>query len=79
MLLDHLEVDKADIVAHSMGGMVGVGSREPIPTGSTSGAAAPIGLEDYRLYVPPTPPRIIEREDKLTADGYRKQLERIMR
>src|ERR1700690_2930383 len=38
--------------------------------------AAPIGLEDYRLYVPPTPTeKILENEDKLTADGYRKQLE----
>jgi len=37
---------------------------------------APIGLEDYRLYVPPTPTeKILENEDKLTADGYRKQLE----
>jgi pimeloyl-ACP methyl ester carboxylesterase len=37
---------------------------------------APIGLEDYRLYVPPTPTeKILESEDRLTADGYRKQLE----
>lgn len=37
---------------------------------------APIGLEDYRLYVPPTPTeKILENEDKLTADRYRKQLE----
>jgi pimeloyl-ACP methyl ester carboxylesterase len=37
---------------------------------------APIGLEDYRLYVPPTPTeKIIENEDKLTPDAYRKQLE----
>jgi pimeloyl-ACP methyl ester carboxylesterase len=38
--------------------------------------AAPIGLEDYRMYVPPTPTeKILENEDKLTAEGYRKQLE----
>jgi pimeloyl-ACP methyl ester carboxylesterase len=38
--------------------------------------AAPIGLEDYRFYVPPTPTeKILESEDKLTAEGYRKQLE----
>ena len=37
---------------------------------------APIGLEDYRLNVPPMPnEKILENEDKLTADGYRKQLE----
>ena len=38
--------------------------------------AAPIGLEDYRFYVPPTPTeKILENEDRLTAEGYRKQLE----
>jgi pimeloyl-ACP methyl ester carboxylesterase len=37
---------------------------------------APIGLEDYRLYVPPTPTeKILETEDRQTAEGYRKQLE----
>src|SRR5260221_14657398 len=37
---------------------------------------APIGLEDYRLYVPPPPTeKILENEEKLTAEGYRKQLE----
>jgi pimeloyl-ACP methyl ester carboxylesterase len=37
---------------------------------------APIGLEDYSVYVPPTPTeKIIENEDKLTAEAYRKQLE----
>lgn len=37
---------------------------------------APIGLEDYRLYVPPTPTEaIVAHEDKLTAEAYRKQLE----
>jgi hypothetical protein len=30
----------------------------------------------HRLYVPPTPTeKILENEDKLTADGYRKQLQ----
>jgi pimeloyl-ACP methyl ester carboxylesterase len=30
---------------------------------------APIGLEDYRLYVPPVPTeKIIESEDRLTPD-----------
>ena len=37
---------------------------------------APIGLEDYRQYVPPTPTeKILENEDKLTAEDYRKQLQ----
>ncbi|SFJ99234.1 alpha/beta hydrolase [Bradyrhizobium sp. Gha] len=76
-LLDHLEIDKADIVAHSLGGMLGVRIARAYPDRvSHLVLTAPIGLEDYRLYVPPTPTeKIIETEDKLTADGYRKQLQ----
>src|SRR6516164_3607891 len=76
-LLDALEIPKADIVAHSMGGMLEVRIARAYP--SRVGhlvLTAPIGLEDYRLYVPPVPTeKIMENEDKLTADGYRKQLE----
>jgi pimeloyl-ACP methyl ester carboxylesterase len=76
-LLDHLQVSKADIVAHSLGGMLGVRIARAYPDRINHLLlAAPIGLEDYRLYVPPTPTeKILESEDKLTADGYRKQLE----
>ena len=76
-LLDHLQIAKADIVAHSLGGMLGVRIARAYPdrVGHLL-LAAPIGLEDYRLYVPPTPTeKILENEDKLTAEGYRKQLE----
>src|SRR3982074_515198 len=76
-LLDHLQIARADIVAHSLGGMLGVRIARAYPDRITHLLlAAPIGLEDYRLYAPPTPTeKILENEDKLTADGYRKQLE----
>jgi pimeloyl-ACP methyl ester carboxylesterase len=75
-LLDHLQLPQVDVVAHSLGGMLGVRIARAYPDRvSHLLLAAPIGLEDYRLYVPPTPTeKIIENEDKLTADGYRKQL-----
>lgn len=76
-LLDHLKVDKAEVVAHSLGGMLGVRIARAYPDRVAHLVlTAPIGLEDYRLYVPPTPTeKIIETEDKLTPDGYRKQLQ----
>ena len=76
-LLDDLKIDKADIVAHSMGGMLGVRIARAYPERVAHLVlTAPIGLEDYRLYVPPTPTeKITETEDRLTAEGYRKQLE----
>jgi pimeloyl-ACP methyl ester carboxylesterase len=76
-LLDHLKIARADIVAHSLGGMLGVRIARAYPDRVNHLLlAAPIGLEDYRMYVPPTPTeKILENEDKLTAEGYRKQLE----
>jgi pimeloyl-ACP methyl ester carboxylesterase len=76
-LLDHLGIAKADFVAHSLGGMLGVRIARAYPDRVTHLLlAAPIGLEDYRFYVPPVPTeKILENEDKLTADAYRKQLE----
>jgi pimeloyl-ACP methyl ester carboxylesterase len=76
-LLDYLQIPKADIVAHSLGGMLAVRIARAYPDRVNHLVlTAPIGLEDYRLYVPPTPTeKILESEDRLTADGYRKQLE----
>ncbi len=76
-LLDHLGIAKADVVAHSLGGMLGVRIARAYPDGVAHLLlAVPIGLEDYRLYVPPTPTeKIIEAEDRLSPEGYRKQLE----
>jgi len=52
-LPDHLGIDKVDIVAHSMGGMVGVRITRAYPDRVAHLLlTAPIGLEDYRLYVP---------------------------
>jgi len=76
-LLDHLQIAKADIVAHSLGGMLAVRIARAYPDRVNHLVlAAPIGLEDYRMYVPPTATeKIIENEERLTAEGYRKQLE----
>jgi pimeloyl-ACP methyl ester carboxylesterase len=76
-LLDHLQIAKADVVAHSLGSMLGVRIARAYPDRvNRLVLTAPIGLEDYRLYVPPTPTeKIIENEDRLTAEGYRKQLD----
>jgi pimeloyl-ACP methyl ester carboxylesterase len=76
-LLDHLQIARADIVAHSMGGMLAVRIVRAYPDRIQHLLlAAPIGLEDYRLYVPPTPTeKILGHEDALSADDYRKQLE----
>src|SRR3979490_2806882 len=53
-LLDHLGIAKADIVAHSLGSMLGgrITRAYPDRVGHLL-LAAPIGLEDYRFYVPP--------------------------
>jgi len=76
-LLDHLQVPQFDVIAHSMGGMLAVRIARAYPDRVAHLVlTAPIGLEDYRFYVPPlSTETIIETEDKLTADGYRKQLE----
>jgi pimeloyl-ACP methyl ester carboxylesterase len=76
-LLDYLQIPKADIVAHSLGGMLAVRIARAYPDRvNRLVLTAPIGLEDYRIYVPPIPTeKILESEDRLTAEGYRKQLE----
>jgi pimeloyl-ACP methyl ester carboxylesterase len=75
-LLDHLQIVRADIVAHSMGGMLTVRIARSYPTRvDRIVLEAPIGLEDYRNFAPPVETaRIIAQEDQLTAEGYRTQL-----
>jgi pimeloyl-ACP methyl ester carboxylesterase len=75
-LIDSLHVDRFDLIGHSMGGMLAV--RLARAYGSRIDHLvlySPIGLEDYRFYVPPvTDEELAKRERELTADGYRKQL-----
>lgn len=75
-LLDSLHVERFDLVGHSMGGMLAVRlARAYSPRIDHLVLYSPIGLEDYRLYVPPvTDEKLANHERELTADGYRKQL-----
>ena len=75
-LLDRLQIPRADIVAHSMGGMLAVRLARAYPTRvDRIVLEAPIGLEDYRNFAPPVETaQIIAAEDRLTAEGYRTQL-----
>ena len=75
-LLDRLGVAKVDVVGHSMGGMLAVRFTRSYPERVDRLALeAPIGLEDYRFYVPPVETeRLLEQERNLTADAYRRQL-----
>src|ERR1700726_2247968 len=64
-LLDYLQIPKADIVAHSLGGMLAVRIARAFPDRVAHLVlAAPIGLEDSRFYVPPIPTEtILANED----------------
>lgn len=75
-LLDHLGIDKVDVIGHSTGGMLSVRLARSAPERvERIVLAAPIGLEDYRFYVPPVPlEQLMAMEDKVTAESYRKQL-----
>jgi len=75
-LIDSLGLAKVDIVAHSMGGMLAVRFARFYPDRvNRLVMAAPIGLEDYRNFVPPVETeRLLADEDKLTPDAYRRQL-----
>jgi pimeloyl-ACP methyl ester carboxylesterase len=75
-LIDSLHVDRFDLVGHSMGGMLAVRlARAYGPRIDHLVLYSPIGLEDYRFYVPPvTDEALAKSERELSADGYRKQL-----
>jgi pimeloyl-ACP methyl ester carboxylesterase len=72
-LLDALGIEKVDVVAHSMGGMLATRFARTYP-GNVDRLvlAGPIGLEDYRRTVPPVPSeQLIDQEDKVTPESYR--------
>jgi pimeloyl-ACP methyl ester carboxylesterase len=75
-LIDSLGVSRFDLVGHSMGGMLAVRlARTYAERIDHLTLYSPIGLEDYRFYVPPvTDDKLMEQERDLTAEGYRKQL-----
>ncbi len=75
-LLDGLGIAKVHLIAHSMGNMAGVRFVRTFPAKVEKIVLyAPVGLEDYRLYVPPVPrEKLIEQETALTAEQYFNQL-----
>lgn len=75
-LLDQLKIEKVDIVAHSMGGMAATRFTRTFPQRvNRLVLAGPVGLEDYRQYVPLVPrERLIEQEMALTPEQYYNQL-----
>ena len=75
-LLDELKADKVSLIGHSTGGMLSVRFARMYPElVDRIVLVAPIGLEDYRRYVPPIPAeRLAELEDKVTPESYLAQL-----
>ena len=76
-LLDTLGVRQVLVIAHSMGGMAGVRFTRSFPERVTKLVLyCPVGLEDYRQYLPVAPPRdlLIEQEMRLTGEAYYNQL-----
>ncbi len=72
-LLDHLQVQQAVILGHSMGGMLAVRLARNYPERvSRLVLEDPIGLEDYRFFVPPqTTAQLYEIEMNMTQEKYR--------
>lgn len=72
-LLDHLKVDRAAIVANSMGGMLGVHFARSQPQRvSALVLENPLGLEDYVPAIPPQPTAaLVKLEMAQTATSYR--------
>ncbi len=76
-LLDLLQVPKATILGHSMGGMLAIRFARLYP-GRTESLILedPIGLEDYRLTVPPAPlEQLYQQELTMTLESFRKYVQ----
>jgi pimeloyl-ACP methyl ester carboxylesterase len=76
-LLDLLQIPKASIVGHSMGGMLGIRFARLYP-GRTEALVLedPIGLEDYRLSVPPAPlEQLYQQELNTSLEDFRKYVQ----
>jgi pimeloyl-ACP methyl ester carboxylesterase len=75
-LLDALKIPRVDVIAHSMGNMAAVRFARAYPDRvGRLVMYSPVGLEDYRRYVPAVPPaQLIRQEGELTAEAYQKQL-----
>lgn len=72
-LLDHLGVKTAAVVGHSMGGMLAVRFARTYPERTSCLILEdPIGLEDYRFFVPPqTTEQLVGVEMAMTPEKYR--------
>ena len=77
-LLDHLGIKTAAVVGHSMGGMLAVRFARTFPERTTSLVLEnPIGLEDYRFFVPPqTTEQLVSVETAMTPEKYRAFIQR---
>ncbi|PTY05934.1 alpha/beta hydrolase [Opitutaceae bacterium EW11] len=65
-LLDQLGASKVSVVGHSMGGMLAVRFARTFPERTTHLVLEdPIGLEDYRMSIPPQPLSVL-MEDEMT-------------
>ncbi|MBV9672765.1 MAG: alpha/beta hydrolase [Verrucomicrobia bacterium] len=76
-LLDLLQVPKAIVIGHSMGGMLAIRFARLFP-GRTEALVLedPIGLEDYRLTVPPAPlEQLYQREMNTSLQDYRSYIQ----
>jgi pimeloyl-ACP methyl ester carboxylesterase len=72
-LLDHLRADNCILVGHSFGGMLAVYIARTYPERVKHLVLEnPIGLEDYRVIVPPQPgAALVKMEMSLSPEGYR--------